>query len=308
MIKIEISNINTICTEHYNNLEKLLKKRINNSSFANYQKTYLINNLDNIITNKPKDLEILWIDFKANFNYNKKHKARLISIFNYKSFSDKPKNSKYCLYNLADKLNINTCVYCNRQYTNTIEEVKITGTKYITRPQFDHFLCQKEFPLFSLSFYNLIPSCYICNATLKLDKVFSCKTHFHPYIKGFNKVVTFNYQPKNTGAILGLNNDLIFKFDKTSQIANKNISVFQLKSIYKHSHQDYASEILYKIFKNNYTYLNSIRKTFHGTETIDDFYRIVFANYYDEKDFNKRPLSKLTRDIFDKYALLHKVK
>ena len=108
--------------------------------------------------------------------------------------------------------------------------------------------------------------------------------------------------------LLFINNDLEFKFDKTSQIADKNISAFQLKAIYKDSHQDYASEILYKIFKNNYAYLNSLRKTFHGTETIDDFYRIVFANYYDEKEFSKRPLSKLTRDIFDKYALLHKVK
>jgi|JI6StandDraft_1071083.scaffolds.fasta_scaffold26563_3 hypothetical protein len=308
MIKIETLNINIICDEHFDNLEKLLKKRIKDSTFAKYQKDHLTNNLNNIITNEPKDLEILWIDFKTKFKYKKSHKARLVKIFNYKLFSDKPTNKRYCLYNLADKLNINTCVYCNRQYTNTIEQVNKTGTKYITRPQFDHFLCQKEFPLFGLSFYNLVPSCYICNATLKRDKVFSCKTHFHPYVRGFNKIVTFNYKPKNTGAILGLNNDLEFKFDKTSQIADKNISAFQLKAIYKDSHQDYASEILYKIFKNNYAYLNSLRKTFHGTETIDDFYRIVFANYYDEKEFSKRPLSKLTRDIFDKYALLHKVK
>jgi hypothetical protein len=32
---------------------------------------------------------------------------------------------------------------------------------------------------------------------------------------------------------------------------------------------------------------------------IDELYRISFGNYYHEDDFDKRPLSKLTKDVVE---------
>ena len=60
--------------------------------------------------------------------------------------------SKYFL----DLIGIDTCVYCNRNYT-------INLTKTHARAELDHWFPKTQFPLFALSFYNLIPSCHSCN-------------------------------------------------------------------------------------------------------------------------------------------------
>jgi hypothetical protein len=69
---------------------------------------------------------------------------------------------KWKAYDLAHALGMNTCCYCNRQFTFTYESAD--GN---TRPTFDHFLKKSTYPFFSLSLFNLIPSCKICNSDLK---------------------------------------------------------------------------------------------------------------------------------------------
>ena len=53
-------------------------------------------------------------------------------------------------------LGIDTCVYCNRNYTIQIVENR-------ARAELDHWFPKEIFPLLSLSLYNLIPSCHSCN-------------------------------------------------------------------------------------------------------------------------------------------------
>jgi hypothetical protein len=36
---------------------------------------------------------------------------------------------------------------------------------------------------------------------------------------------------------------------------------------------------------------------------VDEIYRIAFGNYYFEKDFNKRPFAKLTKDIIENLGI-----
>jgi len=93
---------------------------------------------------------------------------------------------------LAEKLNINSCTYCNRIYTSTIINKK--GNKII-RPTLDHWFPKSDFPLLALSFYNLIPSCSNCNSSVKGATNFNLKDHIHPYVdKSQTQDFKFNYR------------------------------------------------------------------------------------------------------------------
>ncbi len=127
--------------------------------------------LEEVITAEPKKLHEI-----AEWAEGRKEEYKFM-IGKYKNFTAKKK--EYNAYDLASKLQVNVCPYCNINSTFTIENG--------TRPEFDHFYDKTTYPILSLSFYNLIPSCHICNSSLKGDKNFSLKTHIHPYIDSFDE-------------------------------------------------------------------------------------------------------------------------
>lgn len=49
------------------------------------------------------------------------------------------------------------------------------------RPQIDHFFPQSRFPMFALSFYNMIPACQVCNK-IKRDEFCDLGAIYHPYV------------------------------------------------------------------------------------------------------------------------------
>ena len=129
------------------------------------------------------------------FNTYKNELEQLASVFNYDEFISGHKITSYLL---AKKLNRNTCTYCNRLYTNTVIEIDKTTSRVndktrITRPQFDHWFSKSKYPALALSFYNLIPSCSVCNSSIKGDTEFNLKTHVHPYKKEKDQNFTFSY-------------------------------------------------------------------------------------------------------------------
>lgn len=54
--------------------------------------------------------------------------------------------------NFVSDLQLNVCPYCNRNFVNQKGGVEI-----------DHYFCKSKYPLFTLSFYNMIPCCHSCN-------------------------------------------------------------------------------------------------------------------------------------------------
>lgn len=251
-----------------------------------------LNVLENILKGKPnilvkEDLEIkrLPLDLAVKNTILKK-------IFNYKQFTNKEK--KYGAYELAKGLDVRTCLYCNRQYTFTI----IKGAKdKITRPEFDHFFSQKEYPALALSFYNLIPSCKICNSTFKGDKEFTLDKYLHPYIDDFGDGGIFKYLP--SGENLNYTESKDYKLflhisgDKETLIKNHD-TVFKLNEIYK-EHSDIVEEIIEKSRIYTKDYIETLRKSY--SFDVADIYRVCFSNYYNDEDLTKRVLSKFTKDI-----------
>lgn len=206
---------------------------------------------------------------------------------------------KWGAYELAKDLGVNVCPYCNRQYTFTL-----STSAGNTRPQFDHFIDRATFPYLSLSFYNLVPSCSICNTSLKGTKKFSLKTHIHPYIEGFAEDACFTILPKSIDFINGVSDSYKIKIDvkaadkeKAARI-KKNIEVFKLVELYN-MHKDAVDELIIKSRIYNKAYVDSLFSDFGGTlfASVDDVRRLIISNYIDPADQGKRVLSKLSSDI-----------
>ena|SRR5690554_985408 len=98
---------------------------------------------------------------------------------------------------------------------------------------------------------------------------------------------------------IGIDPSLKLKiFGDKKNIDSGNIRVFKLKEIYKY-HNDTVEEVYLNFDQNNTYFSHSIKEELKSLGSSEaEFYRYHFKNYYNETDFNKRPLSKLTKDIY----------
>jgi hypothetical protein len=239
----------------------------------------------------------------------------LLKIFDYKGFSNK-NSSGYNAFDFAKGIGINTCPYCNKQYTHTIFDEK-TRNK-VLRPDLDHFIPKSKYPYLALSFYNLIPCCQICNSRFKLNDSFTFEGNLHPYTEGWGEQVKFRLKIKDLGFFFGKEEIKIDeKKEKTAEIeintdsanginekAVNNIQIFRLKDVYQ-EHTDYVFELVNKAMIYNDDYIDSLYKQFEGSifRNREDVLRFVTANYVDDNSLHLRPLSKLTKDIVEQFDL-----
>ena len=283
-----------------------------------------------------KDVNCFLIDVNNSFNLTKdnptkdKERHLLINkIIDYdilKNTVPNEKTDKLISYWLTERLNVNTCPYCNRSPIHTVFD-NSANQKGLIRPTLDHFYPKAKYPFLALSFYNLIPSCYFCNSSLKggekdedKDKdnegkknkvIITPKTHLNPYIDGFGDDAKFSFEftevqsqkshPDNYKIILDSNKQKQVDKEKQRQIFGDNpnegnVNLFKLERIYQ-VHRDLVGELVVKaeVFKAQQ---ENIRQFYQALSTNDsELYQFYFGNYLDEKDHNKRPLAKLTKDI-----------
>lgn len=270
---------------------------------------FLYSKLDEILIGDPDKLSQIIEEAKTYpaFQRNtKKLKASLEKIFDYELFSKKQSQKGWNAYWLAAQFGVDTCPYCNRLYTHTVSNEK----KDIIRPQFDHFWDKATYPFLAVSLYNLIPSCNVCNSNLKGKAKFSTDTHLHPYLHGFDNEVRFFLNIHDlsffAGNIQAGTIDFLFS-DEQSTIAQKaqnNIRDFKLRELYA-QHLDYVHEQVNRSLVYSPEYLDSLFKQFEGTlfRSQSDLMRFITASYIDDSDLQKRPLSKLTKDIAQQFGL-----
>ncbi|SFW76348.1 hypothetical protein [Chitinophaga sancti] len=251
-------------------------------------------------------------DVQSTFNINYgQHQNTIFPIINdiidYAFFDD-------FAYNIASSVGINSCPYCNRIYINTVID---KNGKHIIRPTFDHFFPQSKHPFLALSFFNLVPSCYYCNANLKTATIITHQTHLHPYLEGFDNGCSFrvvisglhpnisdprnykivlqsdipSYSPKYR-KIFGTRNS-----DGTHNLKEGNTNLFKLEDIYN-SHTDIVGELVLKADRYSKGQSKALFSLFDllGTNKTE-FYQYYFGNYYHENLFHKRPMAKLTKDV-----------
>lgn len=261
-------------------------------------------NLEEIILCRPLDTVNLDNNLKARFGIVDANKVSFFDlikiVMNYDLFGNYS-------YRIAADIGINTCPYCNRNHIHTVIDEHDND---IIRPTFDHFFSQARHPLFGLSFFNLIPSCYYCNSNLKGNTPMHINSHIHPYQEDFGDHGSFHVlisslrpnksDPDNYS--LSIINSISEQSSKHAKIFGNgtgggNIELFQLKSIYK-SHLDTVGELIVKCDRLSLKYANSLSGLLENLGSDKgEFYRFYFSNYLDEKEFHKRPLSKLSKDI-----------
>lgn len=254
-------------------------------------------NLKKVLIGTPDELDQIKDKFKTSGL-----KKSLKTLLNYSSWintDDKATYRYYNAYHLAEKLDIPTCVYCNRIYTKTV--ISSSGKK-ITRPTFDHWFPKGKYPLLALSFYNLIPSCSVCNSGAKGSTPFSLSTHFHPYYKNSGKEFkyTFSYDHKDYDK---------FRFkiitDKNDKFSERSVNAFELEEIFK-AHEDEIEDL--RKIKDAYSedYIGMLESKVLGGITLDrnEVYRLAFGVHFQEAKFDRRPLSKMKKDILIELGII----
>lgn len=211
-------------------------------------------------------------------------------------------------YKITKEVGIDVCPYCNRNWINT---VKGANSNKITNPELDHFFCKDQYPLLGLSFYNLIPSCKTCNSRIKLGAKMVYGKHLSPYERGYGEISKFQTIAKDTKSSSGKDVNFSVNLIDTPNVNQKgmdqnrkNFEFFKIKEIYE-VHGDLIADLYFIKTKFGIGYLsNRVKMGREQDMDIEEMYKVLFSNYYFEKDFHKRPFAKLTRDIVEDLKLL----
>lgn len=222
-------------------------------------------------------------------------KKCLESIFNYRSYFYQ---NKELAYEVAKLMEVNTCVYCNRQYTMTVVDSD-TGEQLV-RPEFDHWFPQTDYPDLGISYYNLIPSCYLCNSSLKHDAPMSIDRHIHPYIDketGFS----FTYVPTSSGYAVDVKINSHLSKPYRRKVA-ETLRLLKVKQIYG-MHSDFELKDLLNLAAANPpdyidVLVNDVAKNLSMNE--EEAYRILFGTEKKDEYFLNRPMSKFKSDVIKK--------
>ena len=222
---------------------------------------------------------------------------------------------------IIDSKNISVCPYCNRNYISSTykflqcnicnqELLVIDGTekecpgckqeikgltKVVNTAQLDHFFPKDSYPLFAVSFYNLIPSCYSCNH-VKFNK----DLKHSPYDTSFPfEDVKFTYIPKSV-------DEIKIKIDSHDIDFKNGIRILGIEELYQ-SHIDVVNELIWK--KEVYTdsYREGLSEILNQTNlelSEAEVNRFITGYYTDKGDYGKRPLSKMVADIGREIGLI----
>lgn len=306
-IKIENSKLNEIKLEYK---EMVFKKIIDGRKNDINQKSQ-IENICHIIDTQLQEFKVTQsFDniILADFRNLKKIKDvldlhhNIFDAYKGKDSSEKyvkgsPFDSLYTTYDKLDnnwlikRLGITVCPYCNRDFINN------RGSS--TSAQLDHFYPRSKYPIFALSLFNLIPSCYVCNHTKAQQEI-----DVSPYdeIFDFNGALELSYEPLSVD-YLNNQDHIKVKVIIKNEIIRRNIELMKIDKAYE-LHTDYVQELIRKAKLYDKVkieeYLRVYSDLFYSKEEI---LRIIFGNYIQEKDHGKRPLAKLTVNILKELGI-----
>lgn len=301
-----------LLNNYRNILIKQIKQQISSSldKFLDRQKTLLTQKIQSIPIRQPITGKISVQYFRNEMKtaieetYNELYQRDEISLLNYNSYSNKHLTS-WSAYHLVMELKLKVCPYCNRNYINPY----YSGNSK-TRADLDHFFPKSKYPYFSMSFYNLIPSCKVCNSSFKGGKDFSYNQLLNPYEGGFGEDVRFTFQIDSVSSFpnpehieLQLLPQISISTAKLEKIKG-NKKMFALESMYSF-HRDIVAEMIVKRQVYSEAWIDDIFRLYkYNPKSGEGFFKfrhevveMVFSNYISPNKSDKRILAKLTQDI-----------
>ncbi|NHN33208.1 HNH endonuclease [Paenibacillus agricola] len=204
-------------------------------------------------------------------------------------------------HEILSRIGKEVCPYCNRQYITQYDEVAVTKTT----ADLDHFHPNSAFKLFSLSLFNFVPSCQICNSRFKLAK---CYDIVYPYDRGFDDSAWFKVQMNEKSTVdtitgNNINFDLDLEFDPSSSHSVKiqnSMELFKLAKVYQ-SHKEYVRELLYKKHAYAGTYQDEMQKLFTTMNLSEEQINLfLYGDKLLPDNLSMRPLAKLAYDVIKK--------
>jgi hypothetical protein len=204
-------------------------------------------------------------------------------------------------HNFFKMLDFSTCPYCNR---NIIQLVEHKGKSWQSG-DLDHVIPKKKYPIFCVSFYNLIPVCKVCNffKNQKVDILPNPYDSRYAMSKQFRfgiGNIQSGFPIKNGSFRISFKRDPSLKGTEDEKKINNLIKICKIEEQYK-QHFDVAQEVVQKEFVFNESYREELLRRygdslFQNRAALD---RALFGRYSSDEELHRRPLSKLIRDIQD---------
>lgn len=301
MIKIDISKIDSL--KYYKYIETYINQKSTKYSLEDINcdlLTIFDKDLEQIVTLSPYQIRELIKIAPEDFTKEIIQLKDLYEVF----------RNKWAVEFIED-LDIKVCPFCNREYIFKFED-KIKGKPRIIA-SLDHYYDKDTYPFLSVSIFNLIPCCHICNSKFKHTKNFYNQKHLHPYEDSFNEKSKFsqffnnvNEENKKFSLLSKERISLTLKPLNDKDIATQNtIDTFRLETLYQ-EHKDIVFELIQKREIYPDSYIDDLFHQYEGTlfKNREDVLRHITGGFIEDKDINKRPLSKLIKDISEELDLL----
>lgn len=195
-------------------------------------------------------------------------------------------------YFIVNKLNLKTCPYCNRLFIRSYKGIRQE------RPELDHFHPKADYPIFCLSFYNLIPACHSCNHVKLEDPI-----RVNPYDRAFKRkfiITDKNGKLVSKSKIYKLTEkEIQIAFDGRNTDEEENDRVLGLTNVYN-EHKDYVKELIDKSMAYDAHACKALVESFQGVgHHPRQVYDFVWGKHLFAAEHEDRPLSKLTKDMLD---------
>lgn len=239
----------------------------------------------------------------VNKNYFKKIKDLYNLSQEITVMGEPEKINTYMIQNFidSDSRGLLVCPYCNRNYINTRD--RLLGA------EMDHFYNKDTFPMFSISLYNFIPSCSICNRIKSTQKL-----KINPYLRDNTNKVKFDLtrieNPNNPNDYIDyqieIKRDLdgnLHTLEETEDLKNDLINILKLDEAYK-VHNIEVREMVNREREYNEKYREDLKNMFSG-EGIEIDKKIDALIYGDiiftsEDDLINKSLGKFKKDAYEK--------
>lgn len=279
---------------HYREFEKVVKIILNNLEPLLLGTPYFLNRVAKIW----KNLIVSWESKPYIEPHIKEFKKDLSNAFGYSRFR------KSELNRLALMLNVKTCLYCNQQYTiafgaspdRPVQNLKLKNiTAFL---QFDHFFDKSTHPLLSMSLYNLVPSCSVCNQ--KKSKT-GYELSVHPYVRGLSETIFFRIKDRTALIDPRSYDNLEIEIDTgTDPVVGMLVDDLKLEQRYGRF-RDIVMQLECAKYVERY-YRDLEAELSAGLGIAGDPVRTKELQRYlrgfrDEPEINDEPLSKFRRDI-----------
>jgi hypothetical protein len=285
--------------------------KIGNVEFERNLLANIIDNFRAFLLKKPDEMQEIISDYEneghaTKFYSNNERTTfceELLEALRYNTMLGGGNRGK----DLARTLNIKSCLYCNSQYSFSYKYDK----DRVSKLQLDHFFSKSKYPYFSISLYNLIPTCSYCNQK-KSNTDFNLSEYFNPYNDSISEKFKFALSESSDKKVyldyLVDESDVEIILEKNDLKVQNHNNVFDLEGIYS-NHKD----VVHNLFKMAKAYpkikRKAILKISDGNGNMlfkneDDLKKLIFNMPLEESEINSMPLSKLKQDFAIRLGVL----